>query len=199
MPAPTRNDTSSSASSRRSPDTCRCRSRSSRSRAPSPLEVSDGAALWTKPRAEIEAADYTDFYRSAAGQFDEPALTIHSRAEGRQEYTTLLFVPSTPAIRHVRSGAQRPDQALRQARFHHRRCRSGATLSAIRPRHRGLRRSAAQRFTRDDPGKPDPGGDQERRDQPGAERDRKARREGRRSLRQGLGCVRHGDQGRHCR
>jgi molecular chaperone HtpG len=59
-----------------------------------PIELSDGAALWTKPRSEIEAAAYTDFYRSVAGQFDEPALTIHYRAEGRQEYTTLLFVPS---------------------------------------------------------------------------------------------------------
>ena len=61
-----------------------------------PAELSDGAALWTKPRAEIAAADYTDFYRSVAGQFDEPALTVHYRAEGRQEYTTLLFVPSAP-------------------------------------------------------------------------------------------------------
>jgi molecular chaperone HtpG len=60
-----------------------------------PVELSDGAALWTKPKAEIDAAAYTDFYRSAAGQFDDPALTIHYRAEGRQEYSTLLFVPST--------------------------------------------------------------------------------------------------------
>jgi molecular chaperone HtpG len=60
-----------------------------------PAEISDGAALWAKPKAEIKAEDYTDFYRSAAGQFDEPALTIHYRAEGRQDYTTLLFVPST--------------------------------------------------------------------------------------------------------
>ena len=60
-----------------------------------PAEVADGAALWTKPKAEITAADYTDFYRSVAGQFDEPALTVHYRAEGRHEYTVLLFVPST--------------------------------------------------------------------------------------------------------
>jgi len=58
-----------------------------------PTEVADGAALWTKPRADISAEDYTDFYRSVAGQFDEPALTIHFRAEGRQEYTVLAFVP----------------------------------------------------------------------------------------------------------
>jgi molecular chaperone HtpG len=60
-----------------------------------PAEISDGAALWAKPKAEISAADYTDFYRSIAGQFDEPTATIHYRAEGRQDYTTLLFIPGS--------------------------------------------------------------------------------------------------------
>ncbi len=60
-----------------------------------PAQIADGAALWTKPRSEISAADYTDFYRSVAGQLDEPALTVHFRAEGRQEYTTLAFIPGT--------------------------------------------------------------------------------------------------------
>ena len=59
------------------------------------VEITDGAALWTKPKADIKPEDYTDFYRSLAGQFDEPALTIHFRAEGRQDYTTLLFVPGS--------------------------------------------------------------------------------------------------------
>src|SRR5215212_5377738 len=60
-----------------------------------PQEVADGAALWIKPRAEIKPEDYTDFYRSLAGQFDEPALTVHFRAEGRHEYTALAFVPGS--------------------------------------------------------------------------------------------------------
>ena len=60
-----------------------------------PAEIADGAALWTKPKSEISADDYTDFYRSVAGQFDEPALTIHYRAEGRHEFTTLAFVPGS--------------------------------------------------------------------------------------------------------
>jgi len=60
-----------------------------------PVEITDGAALWAKPKSEIAAADYTDFYRSVAGAFDEPALTVHFRAEGRQDYTALLFVPSS--------------------------------------------------------------------------------------------------------
>src|SRR5262245_22226785 len=60
-----------------------------------PAEVADGAALWTKPRTEIKPEEYTDFYRSLAGQIDEPALTIHYRAEGRQEYSVLAFVPGS--------------------------------------------------------------------------------------------------------
>jgi molecular chaperone HtpG len=60
-----------------------------------PTEITDGAALWAKPKSEITGADYTDFYRSIAGQLDEPALTIHFHAEGRQDYTTLFFVPGS--------------------------------------------------------------------------------------------------------
>jgi molecular chaperone HtpG len=60
-----------------------------------PHEIADGAALWVKSRSEITPEDYTDFYRSVAGQFDEPALTVHFRAEGRHEYTALAFVPGS--------------------------------------------------------------------------------------------------------
>jgi molecular chaperone HtpG len=60
-----------------------------------PVEITDGAALWTKPKSEISVADYTDFYRGISGQFDDPAATIHYRAEGRQDYTTLLFIPGS--------------------------------------------------------------------------------------------------------
>ena len=60
-----------------------------------PAEIADGAALWTKPKSEITPADYTDFYRSIAGQFDEPALTVHFRVEGRHEYTALAFIPGS--------------------------------------------------------------------------------------------------------
>jgi molecular chaperone HtpG len=59
------------------------------------VEVTDGAALWAKPKSEIAPGDYIDFYRSVASAFDEPAVTIHFRAEGRQDYTALLFVPGS--------------------------------------------------------------------------------------------------------
>ncbi|RVO01443.1 molecular chaperone HtpG [Sinorhizobium meliloti] len=60
-----------------------------------PAQVADGTALWTKQKSEISKDDYTDFYRGVAGQYDEPALTVHFRAEGRHEYTALAFVPGS--------------------------------------------------------------------------------------------------------
>src|SRR5215469_18063309 len=60
-----------------------------------PSELADGAALWAKPKSDISTADYTDFYRSLAGQLDEPDVAIHFRAEGRHEYTALAFIPGS--------------------------------------------------------------------------------------------------------
>ncbi len=60
------------------------------------VRLTDGTALWTRSKSEISKEEYTDFYRSVAGQYDEPALTVHFRAEGRHEYTALAFIPSTP-------------------------------------------------------------------------------------------------------
>jgi molecular chaperone HtpG len=57
-------------------------------------QLNSGSPLWTRPRAEITQEHYNEFYHHTAGQFDEPALTIHYKAEGRHEYTVLLFVPS---------------------------------------------------------------------------------------------------------
>ena len=57
--------------------------------------LTDGAALWTKPKAAIEHKDYIDFYQSLGGVFDEPALTMHWHAEGRHDYTVLAFVPGS--------------------------------------------------------------------------------------------------------
>ena len=56
-------------------------------------QVADGAALWMKPKGDISTEDYADFYRSVAGQFDQPSLTLHYRAEGRHEYSVLAFIP----------------------------------------------------------------------------------------------------------
>jgi len=56
--------------------------------------LADGSALWRKARAGVTEAEYAEFYGHVSHQYDEPALTIHYRAEGRNEYSVLLFVPS---------------------------------------------------------------------------------------------------------
>ena len=59
-----------------------------------PETVNVASALWTRPKKDIEEAQYAEFYRHNAHAFDEPWLTLHNKAEGRIEYTNLLFVPS---------------------------------------------------------------------------------------------------------
>lgn len=56
--------------------------------------LNTAAALWTRPKSDITAEQYREFYHHAAHSFDEPWLTLHNKAEGTFEYTTLLFVPS---------------------------------------------------------------------------------------------------------
>lgn len=58
--------------------------------------VNEASALWTRPKNEITPEQYTDFYRSIAGAFDAPWMTLHYRAEGAIDYTGLLFVPTKP-------------------------------------------------------------------------------------------------------
>jgi len=60
--------------------------------------VADGAAIWAKPKSDVKPEDYAEFYRGLSGQFDEPALTMHWRAEGRHEYTVLAFIPGSRPV-----------------------------------------------------------------------------------------------------
>jgi molecular chaperone HtpG len=57
--------------------------------------LNTAAALWTRAKSEITPEQYREFYHHAAHSFDEPWLTLHNKAEGTYQYTTLLFVPGT--------------------------------------------------------------------------------------------------------
>ncbi len=57
--------------------------------------VTEGTALWRKPKADISKQDYAAFYRHLGHMFDEPWATIHWRAEGTLEFSALLFIPSS--------------------------------------------------------------------------------------------------------
>src|SRR6202012_2583044 len=60
-----------------------------------PRQINSASALWQRSKSELTAEDYNQAYKSIAGAFDEPAMTLHYRAEGRQSYAVLLFAPST--------------------------------------------------------------------------------------------------------
>jgi molecular chaperone HtpG len=60
-----------------------------------PRQINSASALWQRSKSDLKPEDYTQAYKSIAGAFDEPAMTLHYRAEGRQSYAVLLFAPST--------------------------------------------------------------------------------------------------------
>ena len=66
------------------------------------------SAIWSRPKNEITDEQYTEFYHHVGHAMDDPWLTIHYKAEGKIEYTGLLFVPTRrpfdlfdPARRHA--------------------------------------------------------------------------------------------------
>jgi molecular chaperone HtpG len=58
-------------------------------------QINSASALWQRPKSELKPEDYLQAYKAIAGAFDEPAMTLHYRAEGRYSYAVLLFAPST--------------------------------------------------------------------------------------------------------
>src|SRR4051812_39736457 len=59
-----------------------------------PRQINSASALWQRSKSELKPEDYVQAYKSIAGAFDEPAMTLHYRAEGRYSYAVLLFAPS---------------------------------------------------------------------------------------------------------
>ena len=57
-------------------------------------QINSASALWQRPKSELKPEDYTQAYKSIANAFDEPAMTLHYRAEGRYSYAVLLFALS---------------------------------------------------------------------------------------------------------
>ncbi len=56
-------------------------------------QVNQASALWARPKAEITEEQYHEFYKHVAHDFEAPLAYSHSKVEGRQEYTQLLFIP----------------------------------------------------------------------------------------------------------
>ncbi len=56
--------------------------------------INAASALWTRPKNEITEEQYTEFYHHIGHVFDDPISTTHWTAEGKIEYTALLFIPT---------------------------------------------------------------------------------------------------------
>jgi len=59
-----------------------------------PRQINSASALWQRSKSELTAEDYKKAYQQIASAFDDPAMTLHYRAEGRYSYAVLLFAPS---------------------------------------------------------------------------------------------------------
>lgn len=57
--------------------------------------VNSASALWMKPKSDITPEEYQEFFAIVSGSMgaDEPLITSHWKAEGKIEYTALLYVP----------------------------------------------------------------------------------------------------------
>ena len=60
--------------------------------------LNKASALWTRAKSDISDDQYKEFYHHHAHAFDDPWLTLHWRAEGKIEYTGLMFVPSAKPL-----------------------------------------------------------------------------------------------------
>ncbi len=56
--------------------------------------INSASALWTKSRQEISDSDYNEFYKHVSHDYQDPLVHVHSKVEGSNEYTLLLYVPA---------------------------------------------------------------------------------------------------------
>jgi molecular chaperone HtpG len=56
--------------------------------------INSATALWLRSKAEITDDDYKAFYKHVAHDFEDPLSWVHSKVEGKLEYTTLFYIPS---------------------------------------------------------------------------------------------------------
>lgn len=55
--------------------------------------INKANALWTRSKNEIKTEEYQEFYKHVAHDFEDPLDWSHNKVEGKQEYTSLLFIP----------------------------------------------------------------------------------------------------------
>lgn len=57
-------------------------------------KVNKAQALWTRSKSDVTDDEYKEFYKHIAHDFSDPLSWSHNRVEGKQEYTSLLYIPA---------------------------------------------------------------------------------------------------------
>ncbi|MGR5144583.1 molecular chaperone HtpG [Photobacterium sp. DNB23_23_1] len=57
-------------------------------------QINKAQALWTRNKSDISEEEYKEFYNHVSHDFAEPLTWSHNRVEGKQDYTSLLYIPS---------------------------------------------------------------------------------------------------------
>lgn len=56
--------------------------------------VNSASALWTQAKEAITDKEYNEFYKHVGHDFQDPLAHVHSKVEGTNEYTLLLYIPA---------------------------------------------------------------------------------------------------------
>ncbi len=56
--------------------------------------VNKASALWARSKNDITEEEYQEFYKHVSHDFENPLAYSHSRVEGKQEYISLLYIPT---------------------------------------------------------------------------------------------------------
>lgn len=57
-------------------------------------KINKAQALWTRNKSEVSDDEYNEFYKHISHDFTDPLSWSHNRVEGKQEYTSLLYIPA---------------------------------------------------------------------------------------------------------
>jgi molecular chaperone HtpG len=57
-------------------------------------KINKAEALWTRSKSEVSDEEYKEFYSHISHDFAEPLLWSHNKVEGKNDYTSLLYIPS---------------------------------------------------------------------------------------------------------
>ncbi|MGR8920476.1 MAG: molecular chaperone HtpG [Gammaproteobacteria bacterium] len=55
--------------------------------------VNQATAMWQRAKSDISEEEYREFYKHVSHDFGDPLAWIHSKVEGKYEYTTLFYIP----------------------------------------------------------------------------------------------------------